>query len=286
MPLINAEDLQASSLLQIDPVSPAQVTPSPSTSTRADFAAVYVDLSWVPNLALLSHVEGSPWVVNNYYSQQLTKDSELSGVQLSLSRVYQSYTCISGLELRVTSPLTQTQDDTTKAILVSGAAAVYGPVIPNEGDHFTADLGQGQIGVFRVTGSVKRSPYKETVWTIEYDLDTTAEDKRLELEARTAVTYYWNKSYLLHGKNPLVTTQEWEACKDISGLYQATLRTYLDLVYSREYNIIALPGQGDNVVYDHQLSLFVRALLSGDGDPRLTYMIRYSANNDLSLIHI
>ena len=53
---------------------------------------------------------------------------------------------------------------------VNGTADVYPFIIPNVGDMFAADVGDGKEGVFTITSTEKKSLLKEAVYTIEYTL--------------------------------------------------------------------------------------------------------------------
>lgn len=228
-----------------EPVQSVSITPD-------KYAATFVDLGWTPRANLLTHVEGSPWVIT-YYSQILTKDSALSGVQLHASAVYQTYTEIQSLLVRVTNALASSQDDQTKAMKVAGSAILPPCIIPNEGDMFLADIGEGKTAVLRVTQTEKKSIYQESCYEISYEIDTDTEDKRSALKAKTAVSYYYYADYLRAGKNPLLTTSGFAALAQLQTLFGTCLTQYHKQFYSRDHATYWVGGQAD-VIYDHYLT--------------------------------
>lgn len=253
MPIVNTRKSLASITV------PATSTPAPEQPiqiSHPQYSGVSVDQRWTAKADLLTHVEGSSWVVD-YYSQVLGADSPLSGQQLSVSSAYQSYKKIKDFELKVSSALSTSQDDESKEMTVSGSAIVYHAVIPNEGDMFIADIGEGKTGLFRVTSTVKKSIFKTACYEINYSLDTDQQEKKNDLENKVVDTLHFNKDYITLGKDPLILTSDHNALLSLKRAYEVMSHQYFKKFLSHEYKTLILPNQGGKSIYDPYLTRFL-----------------------------
>jgi hypothetical protein len=259
---------------QVMPPSPVEMI----KTTDENFKPTSVDLKWTPRTHLLTHIEGSSWSVD-YYSQVITTDSDLSGQQVSAGAPYQSYTLVRSMDIKVTSPLSANQDDATKVMKVSGSAMLYPFLIPNEGDMFIADIGEGRQGLFRVTGSIKKSIFAESCYEIAYDLDTDAADKISDLRTKVIKTVYYHKDFLSYGQNPLLLKDEAEVLLGLEAQYQILMRYYMKRFFSHEYKTLAVPSQL-YPVYDPFLVEYMAQTFSIDDAPEMYEMMQLNMDDD------
>ena len=158
--------------------------PNVVRSTPPESKGVVVDTRYESKANLLTHVEGAPWNVN-YYSQVLNTDNAPIGQQPDRNAIYQQYMFIEMFEIKVTQPLTTSQDPTSKEMTLIGAANVYPHVIPNRGDMFIADVGDGRTAIFKVTNTERKSIFKDTCYAIDYMLiNYTTKELRADLDSR------------------------------------------------------------------------------------------------------
>lgn len=256
-------------------VAPEIETVQVSTDT---FNNGVVDAKWIPRHSILTHIEGASWIVN-YYSQVLDTDSNLSGQQFTKNPVYQSYKKIINLEFKVKSPLSTTQDEVSKEMTVGGDATLYPSIIPNEGDMFTADTGQGRVGVFRITSSRKNSIFKEACYDISYVLDTDNNDKLQDLQQKTVVTYYFLKDYLLAGANPLVIKSRADTLQSLSKVLARASAHYFSRFFSNEFKTIILPSQV-RPSYDAFLVDFLLRHFNSSDAKEINYIKSLSLDDD------
>ena len=157
------------------------------------------------------------------------------------------------MELRVTNPWTYSQMNDTKQSQATGGSNVYPFVIPNVGDMFIADIGDGREGVFQVNVSEARSLYKEGVHFIEYILIGYATDElRGDLQHKTVDTVVFVRDFLQYGQNPLVQPEDYAIILELQRRHRDILEQYLRNFVSNEFNTIVLPGQS-KATYDHFL---------------------------------
>lgn len=270
MPLVNNDEIDPRGILT---ASPVPIVPKEIETVRVstdDYRGAVVDTKWIPRSSLLTHIEGSSWIVD-YYSQVLDTDSNLSGQQYTKNPVYQSYKKIINLEVKVQTPLNTDQDDANKEMSVTGSGILYPSIIPNEGDMFTADIGEGKLGIFKVTSSKKNSIFKEACYDISYTLDTDNVDKLLDLQQKTIVTYYFHKDYLLSGANPLVIKNEMDTLLNLKKVYDIMLYQYFRRFFSNEFKTLIVPSQL-KPTYDHYLTSYILSMFSSQEAHELAYI--------------
>lgn len=216
-----------------------------------------VDTSYTPESSLLTNIEGSPWIVN-YWQQVVADDNAIAGQQYSRDAVHQQYRLILEMELRVTNPITHSQITETKQSQVTGGSNVYPFIIPNVGDMFSADIGDGHLGLYQVTTSEKRSLYKESVHYIEYTLIGYATPELLgDLQHKTVDTLQFVRDFLQYGQNPLVEPEDYANIKKLHLLRSQILEQYLTSFTSNEFKTLILPGQ-KHPIYDHFLTKAIK----------------------------
>lgn len=238
--------------------APAVETPSPLKTTPASYQGVTVDTRYQPTDTIVTFVEGAQWTVN-YYSQVLAADSQLSGQQPNLPSVLQQYRLVRDFVLKVTSPLSTDQNPESGSLTITGSALVLPSVIPNVGDMFLADIGDGREAIFQVNTSTRKSHYKETVHEISYTLINYSTDElRGDLNSKVLETFVFVRDYLLYGQNPVILSQDWESLLQLKFRYKEIVEQYFHEHFSREYSTLLVSGQ-EGSVYDHFLTT---ALLS------------------------
>lgn len=265
----------------VNPTSTAAPVQAPNTPRIAApaYKGVTVDTRYVPSASILKHIEGSSWTVH-YYSQILDGDSALAGQNVTLDPLYQQYRLIKGLELKVNSPLTQSQDTEGGSMVVSGAATVYPFLIPNVGDMFLADTGDGREGVFQVTLSERKTIYKDACFGIEYRLVAYSTPERLnDLAAKTIDTLRYVRDFLNHGQNPLLYEEEFLLATELSDAYHSIAGVYFRQFMSREFMTILVPGQQVSV-YDHFLTQAVTSFFTTWDAPELRQIRKLNISGD------
>lgn len=235
-----------------------------------EYRGATVDTRYTYLADLITHISGYRWSVD-YYRQVVDKDDELAGQQLTRLAAHQQYDLIKEFELRVDTPLDTSQDDEMKTMSVTGSAHVYPFVIPNAGDMFLADVGDGREGLFEVTASNKLSMYKEAVYHIEYKLvDYATATRRLDLDRKVVQTYYYRRDFLEHGQHPLLIEEEHFSIKSLEQQFKHLSRQYYQSHFSHEFKTIIVSGQ-EFPTYDHALAKFVRSLFKAADDVNMDF---------------
>jgi hypothetical protein len=231
--------------------------------------------------SLLSHIEGASWSVN-YYSQVLGKDNALSGQNLDRPAAYQQYKLIEDFELKVTTPLNTTQDQTTKEFNVTGQAHVFPcGLIPNDGDCFIADVGDGREAVFEITNSEKRSFLPDAAYIVDYKIVAWSEqDSRIQdLNSKVIQTLHLSTEMMDNGQRGLIDIDDFTLSVKLQGYHNEIVDYYFSRFMSRDLRTLVLPGQ-DYAIYDPFLTHAVLAMLRDEQHPNIKLIRELNVGED------
>lgn len=230
-----------------------------------DYQSIAVDTSETPIASIITYVEGSPWTTDCYYSQVVNKDDELKPLDINISQVNQQYTAIKGLVLKVTAGLTPSQDQQSKQFTVTGTATVYPFVIPNVGDMFVADAGNGRLGLFTVTLAEQKTILKETCYAIEYGMVSILSDAQaLNLKEKTIKTVFFKAERAALELNPVLVEEEALTVDKLKRLRKELIAGYISMFYSLEFKTLKVPEQSTRVYDPFVVELFLRTVDSDE----------------------
>lgn len=236
-------------------------TPIPTVSVTAKpYRDIPIDTRAIPSRAIITHVAGSAWTVT-WFSQFLNSDSASVGQAASVSGVYQQYKQIDGLILKVTSPLSFSQDEDTLAMNAQGTALVSSYLIANENDMFIADIGMDHPAVFKVTSSRRPSLYKEAVNEINFQLVAANATEAAQLKVKAVAHYVYREDFLHNGQNPFIVTTENEKIQQLELSYARLCSYYFENFFNSEYNTLTLPIQTKST-YDPMFTRFISECFS------------------------
>ena len=276
MPIMSGEN--TSGLVSASPTTAPVVPVALISITSENYLGVANDNKLIPINTLLEHVEGASWTID-WYSQILTKDSQLTSQQASTSAAFQQYNKIEKLEVKVTSPLSASQDANSKVITYAGTALVYSLLIPNEGDMFVANIGDGQRAIFTVTATTKKSVFKKATYEISYNITTTDLTFLQDLETKTINHYVYRKDFLTYGQDPLVIKKDNIILEELADTYRTLALQYFPRFFNNEFKTFTAPGQSGSV-YDPFLTDFIFKMFSSDDSPVLQELRRLNVSDD------
>lgn len=235
-------------LLNSTPQTPPTPAPNPIQAYKPSYRGTTVDTQYTPATSLLTYIAGSPMPVN-YYSQVLNRDSNVDGQNVTRNANLQPYNLIQNFVLKVTTPLDFQQVVTNKAVGYTGSANVFPKtVIPNTGDMFLTDIGDGREGIFRVTDSNRLSIHADTAYSINYVLvafsDTQQGQEMLaDLAQKTIQTYTFMQEFIQFGENPILLASDAQIVYDLKTMYQLVLNDWVESFASNEFKTFMIPGQ-------------------------------------------
>lgn len=224
-----------------------------------------VDTRYVPRASLLQYVDGSAWEVT-YYSQILGRDSEPGPWAIDRSATDQQYVRISNMELKVTSPLTASEEEPGRSHNVSGTATVYPTHKPNIGDMFVADIGDGRLVVFAVDDVQRKTYMKDSYSEITYSVVDYVDSRpeiTSDLNRKTQKRTVFMREFLQWGQNPLLLEGEFADLMEMKKIYRNLVNFYFKDFFSVQYKTLLIPNQ-KRVAYDPFVTNTMLELVTSD----------------------
>lgn len=219
-----------------------------------------VDSEKTPIESLTAWLGGSNWQVD-YYSQIFRKGEELKAFDPKSLNPYQNYHKINRLILKLQGAIDNNDETSSGRFELTGSAIIppHPNLIPNVGDTFIADMGEGQAGQFTVTSIRKLANNLSSAWNISFKHERGV-DKQLEglLESKVTRESYYNRDYLITGQNAILASEEYLAVKTLERYLKQISTQFVANNFSYENHTLIIPGQ-PMATYDPYV---VRAALS------------------------
>lgn len=257
------------------------VTPGVPSVEPATYQSVIVDNNKTPLNSLIAYMEGAPWTVD-YYSQVLSKHNDLRDHDPGQVNLYQQYSKIVGLEIRVTTPLTNSQDTESTLVTVTGNALTYPFMTPNVGDVFVGDAGGGRKGVYKLSNVERKTFNTNSVFSIDYELlgyVDVAKDRFNDLENKVTQTYYFSKERMLEGLSPTLVQTEYKQMLDLTMIWSDLCQFYFRTFYNREFSTLVLPGQ-ESSIYDSFLVDYLLRIVDTFDAEEVRYIKNLTTENE------
>lgn len=224
---------------------------------KPDYDSATVNHRYTKLSSLITHLEGYSWSVS-YYQQILGEDDQPKPPSFDTDETLQQYQKVNNFELKVNQTLDYRKHSDYDEDVLTGEASVYpGTVLPQHGDAFIADIGDGRMGIFVVDTVEPMSIMLERAYRIDYHLQVQLTKDRLEdLESKVIKTYYFRKDFLQGGRNPLLREEEIVEQDTLYALREDLLYSYGSSFIDPEYRHLLIPEQ-ETSTYDYFLSRFL-----------------------------
>lgn len=257
-------------IIQYKPDSDLPIQPNLPTIQPANYKSIVNDDKEFPIRSLLAYIEGAPWYVD-YYQQILSKHNELKEIDPAQPNIYQQYQKITGLELRVNSPLDTSYDSTTGITSSSGTATIYPFIVPNINDYFITDTGDSLIGIFRITNVERKNFNRDSAFSINYTMvgySNQSPELYNALIDKTTKTYYFSKDRLVDGSQPLLQEKTYIEIKNLKVYYSDIVKYYFKTFFNKQYMTLVIPGQSVGI-YDCFLVNYILKIVDSFDAPEI-----------------
>lgn len=219
-----------------------------ATATPTPARSALIDSDYHPSSHLVNHMEGSPLTVD-YYRQILGSDDTAKPLQLGVAAANQYYEKIRNFILRVTSPLSSSQNSDNNEFTVTGEASVFWGLKPNVGDMFIADGGEGYLALLTVT-NVERLTYTKTAaYTIRFQITDRLDANRntsewmQDLFGKVMRTSVFEPSLLEQYDNPFVTEEDYLSFKTVEEDQESLEEYFISKFWLPETQGYCIPNQ-------------------------------------------
>jgi len=252
--------------------------------TKPYYRSNVVDTQYKDRKSLILNTEGRPWKVN-YYQQILGQEDALSGLQEHRVAARQQYIEIRDVTLKVNTPTSTNQDQVTKTLNIEGSAYVVNGIVPNKGDHFVADVGDGRQGVFQITESERLSLLEDTVHQVSYKLTRYVDDNfDYQMEWKIVKTLYEYRDEMRYGSKTVIEEGEASRLRNYDTLYHAMLAEFMENFWSNEFHTLLVPGNVGISTYDHFMTNFVTKLFDIHNAPHYRNLRVLNVQDDYNVM--
>lgn len=224
------------------PSAPTPAIENKVAISDKEYSHSIIDTKVQPLNSLVTRIAGSTRVVD-YYSQILSSSEEPQTYSVNLAPHLQQYRLIEDFEIKQQDFDYSFGDETNEA-MGSGNALIYPPLIPNFGDVFISDIGDGHVGLFNVTNVEKKAIFKEACYEINFSLLRILHtgDEVAVLNQKVVETYHFVRDFILYGQNPILVKEDYLLLNDSKQILDEAIEDYLTEFYSRELTTLVAPG--------------------------------------------
>ena len=233
------------------------IRPDPGVRPDGGFKGSIVDARKRNVRTLLKYADGKKWSII-YYRQLLGVDSEPASYQPNQHTAYQQYEKIINYPIRVDSDLSTNQDNSTLQMTVTGSGTLFDGIVPNIGDVFIADSGNGRESLFTVNQFERRTILLDSCYFINYTLTGYIDnDHRTELDNRVVRELYYNDDYVGSGRGPLLTENEINSYRRIMSILPDIAQYYYQEFIDKDTLLFLVPDS-DKRIYDPYIANAIR----------------------------
>lgn len=247
------------------PTPPNPQIPTNVVLTSPDYRHSVVDSKVIPENQLLTYLAGSQFIVD-YYSQVIGSDEEVSPFQPNQEGAYQQYTRVRNFEMKLQNPFTVNYSTDLIIPEVTGEAIVYPSLVPNKGDAFIGDIGDGRAGQFTITEVQPLSVMKQQAFRVTFSLSRLAtEDIVAVIDSRVVKSGYFVRDYLMYGENPIIADEKLAMLDKLQNALDDLTAWWFKKFLSAEFRCFLVPGQL-YPTYDHFVAKAMFAMLGSQTD--------------------
>lgn len=230
----------------------------PSIESK-DYCSCLVTSGKVALGSLLQYIRGTDYIIT-YYAQVLGGDDSPQPYDLNQSAEYQQYYRVKNFVMRLQGSMSNSFAQDSNKLTLAGTAYMLPGIIPNTGDVFIGDVGNGRVGLFSVD-TVTPMTYRDgAVYEIGFKMiDYMDKEIEADLDEKTVAEYVFDRVALENDTAPIIPEVDYNLRVEVIDLYSQLVKRYLNDFFSREYSTLLVGGQGGNTTYDYYA---VKAFLS------------------------
>lgn len=265
--------------------APSTAAPAPTTPQK--YGAELTDVTYKHSVvsskaqdlsSLLTMIGGSSYNVD-YYSQVLGENEEPRTYDPKQSKAQQQYLRIDNYELKLQGSINESIDPKDGRLTATGSAITYPYLIPNVGDVFIGDIGDGRAGLFSLTEVQKKTRFKQTCYEIYFML-TDIVDEALDtaIDAKVVKETHFVKDFIKYGQDPMLVDDRYNEGKDITAALHHLLNDYLSEFFSYVYETLLVPS-GTSAVYDPFITKLILTLYDSHEHPMLSRITQLNTDD-------
>ena len=266
-------------LFDIPRPNPQPKNPTPEITPKS-YKHSIVDSVKTPTETMGAYIGGSNWQVE-YYSQIFGQGEELKAFDPKSLNPYQSYHKINRLIVKLQGALSNDDERDSGRYSITGSAIItpHPNLIPNVGDAFIADIGEGMAGQFTVTSVRKMTSNLASAWAIDFKHDraVTPQIEKL-LNAKVVQESYYQRDYLITGQNAIMVAEDYNTSKDLEKTIKIISQMFVSNHFSFTNHTFILPEQ-DMATYDPFVTRAALRIINLSDVPTLREVREYNCDD-------
>lgn len=269
--------------------NPAPPPPKPEIDVKPrtmaeSMQSCIVDLK-DPNLGLLATSIGGYRLKGDYYSQVLGEHDAPSVFDMLQSPVYQQYQRIRNFELFLDGSLNQSSTPESTEFTIDGSGTMMPGLIPNVGDVFVFDLGNGNIALSSVTAVERLSYFTQAAHKVQIKVTRyLTPDMQTNLDQKVVKEYVYSTENLALGVTPIITPEEFDDRAVLTQMKKDVIEAFIAEFYDVEINTF-LVGGSTEPTYDPFAIRAWFSMVSTDAHPIMAKAIPLNCS-DYELAHV
>lgn len=239
------------------------------------FKGPVVDTKATDYNSLSTFYSGQKWAVD-VYKKVTGRDSTSSTFSRDIPSAYGQLVLIRGFELVVDQAITNKQQvGSGNGFDSSGAGVVYPCYVPNDGDFFIADFGNGRNVKFDFYNPEKMGVYDESPHHVEWKAsEFVTQELFSELEQCVGETLYFSRENMRNNLKPLLQKQEVDNLRRLNNAWRRLLGLYFKDFFDRSFSTFLVPTQSPDIpTYDPAITKYLRRTLSVNDHPSVSKII-------------
>lgn len=258
--------------------NPPPQKPATGRAVPVEMKTALVQTAFQPRQSLLTMIQGSILIIDLF--KQLLGSADASKAQAQeLDAPWQQYDLIRDMEVRLQGDFSFAPNEESAGRTVTGEFITYPGVVLNMGDMFRADAGDGRRGIFTVIKATPLSYYKQTCYTVQFQLLATDDARReADLMKKVVETYHFVADFARFGKNPILIDELYNDYRNLFRVSETMISEYLRLYFSEVSQTLMIPGQ-DIAAYDPFLVKAVLSILETTQHPMLRKVSRHNVDS-------
>jgi hypothetical protein len=254
-------------LVNVNPQNPAPLPQNPNIQAP-EYRGVTTDLRQTPVRSLLVNIAGSPWEIEEYYSQYLNDDNAPAAQNVNRAGAYQGYMRIKRMEIMVTSGVSATQDQQSGEMSVQGSAVTYPGIIPNSGDMFVASAFDGRRLIYTVSNVERLSIMKDACYRFDFKVVSYDDAVRYgDLVSKIIKDTVFVRDFIYTNQQPFLIDADYEFYLKGAQFVLDSQERYLKDFVHRRFQTFLVPGQ-ELSTYDPYIATAALKLIDGTQFPK------------------
>lgn len=237
------------------------------TIHEEQFSHSLVDSRYTNHRSLLSNVTGAPRACT-YYRQVRGKDEEPTPFQLNGMNVYQSYTKVNKLIIKVDGTESYNFESETGESSSTLDAYCMFDLVPMKADVLYMDSGDGRAGLYQVTEQPQLHTYaKDKVYKISLQMIAFVTPEILDtLNSRVIKEYFYSADSILNGGSAIIVKDDFFLEKDILNDMALLIQYYIKKFYYNPEKTLNLydPNNVNYNTYDQYLVKFAKTVIPNE----------------------